>query len=66
MKGSPEIILALDVDNHSQALRWVRLLYPKVKIFKVGLQLYIACGPGIIQDIRKTGAEVFLDLKFWP
>jgi orotidine-5'-phosphate decarboxylase len=34
-----------------------------VKIFKVGLQLYAACGPQIIQDIRKIGAEVFLDLK---
>jgi len=28
------------------------------------LQLYTACGPKIIQDIRKIGAEVLLDLKF--
>ena len=61
---SPKLIVALDVDSHAQARRWVKLLYPKVKIFKVGLQLYTACGPRIIQDIRKTGAEVFLDLKF--
>lgn len=59
-----QIILALDVDNRQQAIRWVKLLYPRVKIFKVGLQLYTACGPKIIQDIRKIGAEVFLDLKF--
>lgn len=64
MKQKPELILALDVDNSREALRWVKLLYPKVKIFKVGLELYTACGPGIIQDIRKIGAEVFLDLKF--
>jgi orotidine-5'-phosphate decarboxylase len=59
-----KLILALDVDNYQQAMRWVKLLYPKVKIFKVGLQLYTALGPKIIQDIRKIGAEVFLDLKF--
>ncbi len=61
---TPKLILALDVNTRQQALRWVKLLYPKVKIFKVGLQLYTACGPKIIQDIRKIGAEVFLDLKF--
>src|SRR4030042_4977749 len=64
MKRQREIILALDVDNYRQAMRWVNLLYPRVRIFKVGLQLYTACGPKIIQGIRKKGAEVFLDLKF--
>jgi orotidine-5'-phosphate decarboxylase len=61
---TPELIVALDVESRAQAMRWVKLLYPKVRIFKVGLQLYTACGPGIIQDIRRIGAEVFLDLKF--
>jgi orotidine-5'-phosphate decarboxylase len=61
---SAKLIVALDVDSRAQAMRWVKLLYPKVKIFKVGLQLYTACGPRIIQDIREIGAEVFLDLKF--
>ncbi len=64
MKRLAQIILALDVDNHRRAMRWVNLLYPRVRIFKVGLQLYTACGPQIIRDIRKRGAEVFLDLKF--
>jgi len=65
MKQKTKIILALDVDNEKQALRFVRLLYPKITIFKVGLQLYTACGPKIIKDIRKIGAKVFLDLKFF-
>lgn len=59
-----KLILALDVNNYKKAIRWVKLLYPQVKIFKVGLQLYTACGPKIIQDIRKIGGQVFLDLKF--
>lgn len=64
MKHNTQLILALDVNNYPEAMRWAKLLYPKIKIFKVGLQLYTACGPRIIQDIRKTGAQVFLDLKF--
>jgi len=63
-KQATKLILALDVNNYKKAIRWVKLLYPQVKIFKVGLQLYTACGPKIIRDIRKIGAEVFLDLKF--
>lgn len=63
MRPKAEIILALDVDSAKQALGWVRRLYPALKTFKVGLQLYTACGPGIIRDIRKAGADVFLDLK---
>lgn len=64
MKRTPELILALDVNSYSRAMHWVRLFLPQVKIFKVGLELYTACGPKIIQDIRKLGAGVFLDLKF--
>jgi len=60
----PEIILALDVDSFSKAKYFVNKLYPKIKIFKVGMQLYTALGPKIIQMIHKKGAQVFLDLKF--
>lgn len=64
-KRSSQIILALDVDNLSRAKYFVHKLYPTIKIFKVGCQLFTACGPKIIEFIRKTGAEVFLDLKFF-
>lgn len=64
MNHQPKLILALDVNTYQKAMYWVKLLYPRVKIFKVGLELYTACGPRIIQAIRAKGAEVFLDLKF--
>jgi len=64
MNQRSQVILALDVDSYKQAMRLVDLLYPKIKIFKVGLQLYTACGPKIIADIRRKKADVFLDLKF--
>ncbi|MFH0790235.1 MAG: orotidine-5'-phosphate decarboxylase [Candidatus Omnitrophota bacterium] len=62
---TPRIILALDVDNVTQAKRFVNKLYPQVKIFKVGLQLFTICGHEIIDFIRSKGGEVFLDLKFF-
>lgn len=60
-----ELILALDVDSFSKAKYFVDLLYPRVKIFKVGLQLFTACGEKIIRYIREKGGKIFLDLKFY-
>jgi orotidine-5'-phosphate decarboxylase len=60
----PKLILALDVDTAGKAGHFVKILYPKVKIFKVGLKLYTAFGPKIIKEIQACGADVFLDLKF--
>lgn len=65
MKQPPQIILALDVDTIALARQFVDRLYPKIKIFKVGAQLFTSCGPEIIELIRARGAEVFLDLKFF-
>ena len=61
----PQLIVALDVDNLKQAEHLVNTLYPTVKIFKVGSQLFTACGPEAIRAITKKGAQVFLDLKFY-
>jgi orotidine-5'-phosphate decarboxylase len=60
-----EIIVALDVDNFAQAKKFVNRLYPSIKVFKVGAQLFTACGPKVVQFIRGKGAQVFLDLKFF-
>ncbi len=65
MRPQEKIILALDVDDINQARYFINALYPAIKIFKVGSQLFIACGPSIIDVIHKKGAEVFLDLKFY-
>lgn len=61
----PEIILALDVDSLEKAKYFVNKLYPKIKIFKVGIQLFTACGAKIIETINKKRAGIFLDLKFF-
>ena len=59
-----KLILALDVDSLEKARNFVNLLYPKVRVFKIGSQLFTGCGPKIIEFIHKKGGEVFLDLKF--
>ena len=60
----PELIVALDVDSLKKAEKFVDLLYPKVKIFKIGLQLFTLYGPRAVEMVHKKGAKVFLDLKF--
>jgi orotidine-5'-phosphate decarboxylase len=60
-----KLIVALDVNTYQEAKRLVDKLYPTVKIFKVGSQLFCGCGPKIITYLSKKGANVFLDLKFY-
>lgn len=63
--GRPQLIVALDVDNLKEAERLVKLCLPTVKLFKVGVQLFTAVGPKVVKMIKRKGAEVFLDLKFY-
>ena len=58
------LIVALDVPDQGAALRLVERLGPAVGFYKVGLQLFTRCGPGVVEAIKGTGAKVFLDLKF--
>lgn len=59
-----KLIVALDTDNLEAAGQLIDKLSSIVKIFKVGSQLFTACGPEIIKIIQQKGAQVFLDLKF--
>lgn len=58
------IVFPLDVPSVKTAQHYVELLSESVGMFKVGLELFIRSGPGIIDFIKASGtAEVFLDLK---
>ncbi|MBS1815763.1 MAG: orotidine-5'-phosphate decarboxylase [Acidobacteria bacterium] len=57
------MIVALDVPNREAALEMVRRLEGEARWVKVGLELYLAAGRGVIDDLREAGLEVFLDLK---
>lgn len=59
-----KLIVALDVDSLDKAKRLVDMLYPAVKVFKVGNELFTSCGPEAVKMIHKKNAKVFLDLKY--
>lgn len=64
MKPHEKIIVALDVENEKAALALVKKLKGRVGVFKIGKELFTACGPGIVKKVQKLGGKVFLDLKF--
>ena len=53
------------MSDPSEARRSVRALDEHVKFFKVGLQLFLAGGWPVIDDIVQRGNKVMLDLKFF-
>ena len=63
------LIFALDVPDKATALELARALRNEVGLFKVGLELYLAEGPGLLQglieEVTHTPAKIFLDLKLY-
>jgi orotidine-5'-phosphate decarboxylase len=57
------LIVALDFATENEAFSLVEVLFPDVRFFKVGLELFVASGPSVVSRVRATGAKVFLDLK---
>ncbi len=57
------LIVALDVSSASEAQKPVARIGDAAGIYKVGLQLFTAEGPGIVRDLVSSGRHVFLDLK---
>lgn len=58
------LIVSLDLGARRDALRLVEQLARSVGMFKVGKHLFLNGGPELVREIRRRGAEVFLDLKF--
>jgi orotidine-5'-phosphate decarboxylase len=57
------LIVALDVPDARQAMRLVAELEGTCTWFKVGLELFVAAGPAVLEPIVGRGYNVFLDLK---
>jgi len=58
------LIVALDVPDASSALHLVGRLEGTCTWFKVGLELFVAAGPRVLEPILARGHSIFLDLKF--
>jgi orotidine-5'-phosphate decarboxylase len=58
------VAVALDAPDLETAARWAGLVTPHVSTVKIGLELYLRYGPGVVASIRgASGVRVFLDLK---
>lgn len=58
------LVFPLDFAEAKIALEWVERLKPYVGVFKIGLELFTAQGPKIVEEVKKrTEAKIFLDLK---
>ena len=57
------LIVALDLPDRESALEMVRRLEGRAGVVKVGLQLFVAEGPRLVEELLATGQAVFLDLK---
>ena len=56
-------IVALDVPSVAAALEIVDALGESCRFYKVGSELFTACGPAVVRELRARDADVFLDLK---
>jgi orotidine-5'-phosphate decarboxylase len=59
------LIVALDFDSLSSALKFARQVADLVGLFKIGSQLFTAAGPQAVREIAALGPGIFLDLKFF-
>lgn len=60
-----ELIVALDFNNAADAYKLAQKIQGVVPWVKVGLELFIAEGPQIVQKFKAMGFKVFLDLKLY-
>jgi orotidine-5'-phosphate decarboxylase len=62
-QAKQRLIVALDVPTAEAAFDLAGQLEDQCQWFKVGLELYIAAGPAIVEKLVGRGHSVFLDLK---
>ncbi|MBE9191957.1 orotidine-5'-phosphate decarboxylase [Gloeocapsopsis crepidinum LEGE 06123] len=61
--SSERIIVPLDVASEAEAIALLERL-PEVTFWKVGLELFVSSGPGILKILKNQQKRIFLDLKF--
>jgi len=58
------LIVALDFDSLSTALKFAKQVADLVGMFKIGSQLFTSAGPEAVRQVAQLGTGIFLDLKF--
>jgi orotidine-5'-phosphate decarboxylase len=63
MQASDRLIVAADFSTRDEILRLADDLRGVAGVIKVGLQAFVANGPGLVREVTSGGHRVFLDLK---
>lgn len=63
MEPRDRLIVALDVSTRDEVLRLCDVLVDHAGLVKIGLQAFIANGPGLVREVVSRRQRVFLDLK---
>lgn len=58
-----QLILALDIEDRTQAIELVKQAGDELEWIKIGLQMFTRYGPDYVREIAGLGKRVFLDLK---
>ena len=58
------LIVALDFDSLTTAVKFAGQVADVVGMFKIGSQLFTSAGPEAVRELAKLGPGIFLDLKF--
>ena len=62
LEPQDRVIVALDCP-HDDAIALAERLRGHARWVKVGMTLYYACGPSIVDEMKERGMKVFVDLK---
>lgn len=62
--SDPRIIVALDYPDAKGALELAARLDPGLCRLKVGKELFTAAGPALVENLQRSGFDIFLDLKY--
>ena len=58
-----DVIIACDFDSAEKTLAFLDQFKGKKPFVKIGMELFYSAGPSIVQEIKKRGHKIFLDLK---
>ena len=58
-----DVIIACDFSSREQTLAFLDRFTGRKPFVKIGMELFYACGPEIVREIKTRGHKIFLDLK---
>ncbi|MDO5447874.1 MAG: orotidine-5'-phosphate decarboxylase [Prevotellaceae bacterium] len=58
-----DVIIACDFPGKDETLAFLDKFHDVKPFVKIGMELYNACGPEIVREIKSRGHKIFLDLK---